>query len=372
MAWEKRKSKLYFYEHQRLPDGRKVKQYVGKGFEAHTAANFLTLRKIARQIEAEALRQMRAETQEADELLKSYSKRVSELLKTEMFFAGFHNPRSRGWRLMMTPESSVATECVETSTAAASKMPRRSTGDTSTGERPAKPVSGGALREQHSARSTSDGHAAEMAREAQQLHQQLHEKFISESAAKQAGKSGDGESDAKSTDNASSPPKPVEDMSLDELRVAAMLGDTKAMNRLRPLMRKDPSHFKQIGDLGAMAIEKWLDVHCRQNLYLRECLKVHITELRTEHLKEGNSPIERLLIEEVLLCLLRQKYWISIEANSMPFAPDSKSVKFWMELARGAQRMYLKALAELRDYRNAKARLPSLPSLATHDETESA
>ena len=155
------------------------------------------------------------------------------------------------------------------------------------------------------------------------------------------------------------PAKPVEEMSPEELIAAATKGDAAAISRLRPMMRKYPHRFEQIGDLGAMAVEKWLDVHCRQNLYLRECLKLHIDEMRAQHLAEGNSPTERLLVEEVLLSWLRHKFWISREAGSLPQAPGTKVLKFCTDQTRGTQRMYLKAIAELRKFRDVKVRLPS-------------
>ncbi len=155
------------------------------------------------------------------------------------------------------------------------------------------------------------------------------------------------------------PAKPVEEMSPDELIAAATDGDAAAMSRLRPMMREYPSRFQQIGDLGAMAVEKWLDVHCQKDLYLRECLQMHLAEMREQHLAEGNSPIERLLIEEVLLSWLRHKFWISREAGSLQNSPGTKILKLTADQTRGAQRMYLKAIAELRKFRHIKVRLPS-------------
>jgi hypothetical protein len=94
-------------------------------------------------------------------------------------------------------------------------------------------------------------------------------------------------------------------------------------------------------------------------LYLRECLKMHLAEMRAQHLAEGNSPIERLLIEEVLLSWLRHKFWISREAGSLQNGSGTKVLKFTADQTKGAQRMYLKAIAELRKFRNIKVRLPS-------------
>lgn len=193
------------------------------------------------------------------------------------------------------------------------------------------------------------------------------EQFRTESATPLFGKAGGkaggkvGYSEISDTVEAELPPpaKPVEEMNPDELIAAAMEGDTAAMSRLRPMLQKNPSRFQQIGDLGAMAEEKWLGVHCRKNLYLRECLKMHLDEMRAQHLVEGNSPIERLLIAEILLTWLRHNFWISMETRSLQESPGSKVLKFNAEQTKGTQRMYLKAIAELKDFRNLKSRLPS-------------
>ena len=158
-------------------------------------------------------------------------------------------------------------------------------------------------------------------------------------------------------------------MSFEELRVAAARGNTSVMRRLRTLMQEDADHYRQLGDIGGRAILKWLDVHYRQDLYRRECLRMHVESKRNEHLEEGNSAIERLLIEEILLCWLRHNYWAQNEPNSIQNGLNPQALKFSIEQTRESQRMYLKAPGKLQGYRNAKARLPSL---ANQDETESA
>lgn len=86
---------------------------------------------------------------------------------------------------------------------------------------------------------------------------------------------------------------------------------------------------------------------------------MHLDEMRAQHLVEGNSPIERLLIAEILLTWLRHNFWISMETRSLQESPGSKVLKFNAEQTKGTQRMYLKAIAELKDFRNLKSRLPS-------------
>jgi hypothetical protein len=367
MAWEKRNSQSYFYLHQRLPDGRKVKEYFGRGVDAHLASCFLQLRKLAKWTHHRAMSELRAETQEADELSNDYAKSVSEYLVAEMRAVGYHNSRSRGWRKMMKTDLNSEKEMTKSSAAVASKKPGRSTGTTSKGGKQSKPKSSPAS--QNGAGSTKSSSGSAVTSPVRSTARRSAAKVKAVRDAAEGFRMGPGTlpidnvgyretSDTVEAEIAP-PAKPVEEMSPDELIAAAMDGDAAAMSRLRPMMREYPSRFLQIGDLGAMAVEKWLDVHCRKDLYLRECLKMHLAEMRAQHLAEGNSPIERLLIEEVLLSWLRHKFWISREAGSLQNGSGTKVLKFTADQTRGAQRMYLKAIAELRKFRNIKVRLPS-------------
>jgi hypothetical protein len=367
MAWEKRNSQTYFYLHQRLPDGRKVKDYLGRGVDAHVASCFLQLRKLAKWSHRRAMGELRAETQEADELLNDYSKSVSEYLVAEMRAAGYHNSRSRGWRKAMKTDLNSEKETTKSSAAGASKKPGRSKGTSSKGGKQSKPKSSPASQNRAGSTKSSSGAAvtsparSTARRSAAKVKavRDAAEGFRMEPATPPIDDVGYSEISDTVEAEIAPPAKPVEEMSPDELIAAATDGDAAAMSRLRPMMREYPSRFQQIGDLGAMAVEKWLDVNCQKDLYLREHLTMHLAEMREQHLAEGDSPIERLLIQEVLLSWLRHKFWISREAGSLQSNPGTKILKLTADRTGGAQRMYLKAIAELRKFRHIKVRLPS-------------
>lgn len=371
MAWEKRKSHSYFYLHHRLPDGRKVKEYFGRGFHANMASGFLQLRKLATWMHQQAMSELKAETQEADELLKSFSESVSKFVTVEMLAVGYHNSRSRGWRKIMQTDLNAEKAITKDAAVNGNKAPKRSKGTSSKSSKDSKAASSPVSQNKAGSTANSSGapvkspvrSAPRISRKKAEALREAAEQFRTESATQPSRKAGSQADYSEISDTVETelppPAKPVEEMSLDELIAAATEGDTAAMSRLRPMMHKDPSRFQQIGDLGSLAEEQWLHVNCRKNLYFRECLKGHIDEMRAQHLEEGNSPIERLLIEEVLLTWLRHNFWISCETGSLQKNPGSKVLKFNADQTKGAQRMYLKAIAELRDFRKLKSRLPS-------------
>ena len=367
MAWEKRRSQSYFYLTVRLPDGRKVKEYFGRGVDAHLASNFLQLRKLAKWTHQRAMSELRAETQEADDLLNVYSESVSDFLAAEMRAAGYHDSRSRGWRKMMKTDLNSETEITKDSAVRANKKPGRSKGATSKGGKNSKPKSSPASQNRAGSTKNSSGTAVTSPVRSTARWSAAKVKAVRDAAEGFRMEPGTlpihdvGYSEISDTVEAKivPPAKPVEELAPDELIAASMDGDAAAMSRLRPMMRKYPSRFQQIGDLGEMAVEKWLDTHCRKDLYLREHLAMHLTEMRAQHLAEGNSPVERLLVEEVILSWLRHNFWISREAGSLQNSPGTKILKLTADQTKGAQRMYLKAIAELRKFRSIKVRLPS-------------
>jgi len=95
LAWEKRKNGTeYFYLSRRLPDGRVRKQYCGNGFLAHAE----WLRLVRRRKEKERQQRIKEELFELDAMAESYARSTRLLMEAQLYAAGFHNPKSRGWR----------------------------------------------------------------------------------------------------------------------------------------------------------------------------------------------------------------------------------------------------------------------------------
>ena len=108
MAWEKRgNSRQYFYLCKRLPDGRVHKQYYGKGLRAEVESMRLELK--ARKREEEQTRQSKFHYLDllADECMRSFL----QLFEAHLYAAGYHNPKSRGWRKRRSDQMIKQMEC---------------------------------------------------------------------------------------------------------------------------------------------------------------------------------------------------------------------------------------------------------------------
>jgi hypothetical protein len=98
--------------------------------------------------------------------------------------------------------------------------------------------------------------------------------------------------------------KLVEEMNEQELRKAAKLGNRAAISRLRPLMDRNSSHHAALGCLNAKAKIKWFDAFYGQDLVERECLRRSQENLAASLLVDGDSPLERLMVDDIVLCFL--------------------------------------------------------------------
>ncbi len=95
MAWEQRSNgRTYFYLSRRLPDGRVRKKYFGKGHSAEVEATRLEFKAFFRQQENQQYQRLR----ELEALSKECMTSIQTLFEAQLYAAGFHNPKSRGWR----------------------------------------------------------------------------------------------------------------------------------------------------------------------------------------------------------------------------------------------------------------------------------
>jgi hypothetical protein len=96
MAWEKRgkKGKRYFYRSRRTPDGRVVKDYLGKGAKARRVAREMHERKNY----ASALLTVEGEWLELIERTDDLDQMTTLLLEASLLLGGYHRSNYGPWR----------------------------------------------------------------------------------------------------------------------------------------------------------------------------------------------------------------------------------------------------------------------------------
>src|SRR4051812_32472564 len=95
---------------------------------------------------------------------------------------------------------------------------------------------------------------------------------------------------------------------LNEIRTVvaqAKKGDTAVLPRLRELLDAHPALWQRYGDLAAQAEQSWAALAAGPDQYLRECLLRQAQAMRGELAGPDAGPMERLLVERVVLTWLQ-------------------------------------------------------------------
>lgn len=95
---------------------------------------------------------------------------------------------------------------------------------------------------------------------------------------------------------------------LESLAARAEAGDWPARVELRAVLRENPGIWEPIGDLATVAEDQLIGVLAEGAALVEESLRLEMEELKQSLLKEGDSPLERLLVEQVVLFLLRLRH----------------------------------------------------------------
>ncbi len=132
----------------------------------------------------------------------------------------------------------------------------------------------------------------------------------------------------------------------------------KDVDALRSYLESHPQLWCVIGDVAKLAYNKLTDNIAGEHVGLRESLTIGREAMRAELGYQQATPLERLLIDQVLLCWLRLygiefSYTATLEKN-VPLA----LADYWERKLSAAQRRYLRACETLA--RIHKLRLPSV------------
>lgn len=139
----------------------------------------------------------------------------------------------------------------------------------------------------------------------------------------------------------------------------AEAGDAAALNELRALAdTRLAGLWEDYGNLARSAERSLVNVAAGENALTREAIMRKLETLRAELLGAAPSPLERLLVERVVLCWLQSHYEDAIDAIGL-----KKGVSWTQSLNQqkrvdGAQRRYLSAIKAL-----ATVRRLALPML---------
>jgi hypothetical protein len=139
---------------------------------------------------------------------------------------------------------------------------------------------------------------------------------------------------------------------LEKLLDKAQDGDKKALDEIRPLLDK-ADLWKVIGDLGRRVQQAWLEALTGKGKFAREAFERRAETLRSDLLESGDSPLERLLVDRVVLTWLQVCYADNVTARVLSNADgySYRSAEFSQECQDRASARHLKAVKALASVR---------------------
>ena len=145
------------------------------------------------------------------------------------------------------------------------------------------------------------------------------------------------------------PEKPVID-ELTKLLKRAERGNTGALAEVADRMKAHPTIWREVGDLGRLAEQAWIDMTAGKNRLFAEAFSHTIAAIKTELAGPEPSVLERLLVDRVVAC------WIQIEYADLAYAQLSTALSsghrdYLQRRQDRAHRRYLSAIRTLAQVR---------------------
>src|ERR1043166_6738438 len=114
---------------------------------------------------------------------------------------------------------------------------------------------------------------------------------------------------------------PQEQADLQQLLQRAEAGDRTALPELHQALDRLPEIWQQFGNLGQHALHAWITLIAGSNLLLAAALTRKVEELR-QQLAAGaaGSPLEQLLIEQIVCCWLQTRHVDTLMAQGQAVA----------------------------------------------------
>jgi hypothetical protein len=128
-------------------------------------------------------------------------------------------------------------------------------------------------------------------------------------------------------------------------------GDTTVLPTLRTWMDKTPGHWETVGDLAKAAREALIEhASGEKNLVVREAITRKCATLTQDLAGPTPSPLERLLVERIVLCWLHLYYAEALYVQHMQEL-SLRQAEFHQQRISKAQARYLSAIRTLAQVR---------------------
>lgn len=135
----------------------------------------------------------------------------------------------------------------------------------------------------------------------------------------------------------------------DEIVEDAAQGDEEALDELKQILRYNPEICDRLGDVTRHVQMLLIEILGEESIATRESVKMKMVRLRTQLRYQHSDPLERLLIEQVVLTMLD----VSIQqiGSSQPHVKETLQRRWERRMDR-AQKRHLAAVSALAELRS--------------------
>lgn len=138
-------------------------------------------------------------------------------------------------------------------------------------------------------------------------------------------------------------PLPTQD-EYEDLVQAAQHGDPEALGELRAVLLRHPQIWQSIGDLAGQVEAYLIDLVAGDRADQREALRLDLGQRRQELCGDHPSPLEKLLVDQILTTYLDYLHCQVAVAQS---GTCRKEVRFWEARLKAAQKRHQAAVTSL-------------------------
>ena len=145
---------------------------------------------------------------------------------------------------------------------------------------------------------------------------------------------------------------------------AAEAGDNRGLPAIHAYLNRNALVWKGSGDAAILALRQWLHKSSGGDVMQREMLNKKQADLRARFTRDENDPVERLLVDRIILTWLRLNYFERVTA--MPDLPNVTWQRMYAEQLTRAERSHRTALD---DYLSYQDRATAVVGLRKETET---
>jgi hypothetical protein len=152
---------------------------------------------------------------------------------------------------------------------------------------------------------------------------------------------------------------PETSISDEEIYQRAVMGDEAVRPLLGDLFSRQQELHRDAGNLGVTAELTWVALAAKGNLILEASVPAHMAKLKAELAGPEPTPLERLLVDQVVLAWLQSNCAAIIDGSLAGLAGSSKEADDAQMRHDRAQKRYLSALKTLATVRKLLRPFPS-------------